>query len=94
MAREYRDVGYDALDHENSRAVTEFFLNSIETTLRRRLTTCTELGNSFAMVWLRLMSMMTSHSSKSDVGYDALDHENSGAATEFLLNSIGMSKIQ
>ena len=69
IARKFRDLRYDSLDHENSSAAIEFLNNSLDLTLRRRLNTRMEPGDSFAMYWLRLMNMLVSHSSKH---YDEL----------------------
>jgi hypothetical protein len=69
VAKDYLDTKYDALDLENSAAAVDFLKNSLDPDLRRRLQTRVEPMDSFAMVWLRLMKMLVSHSSKH---YDEL----------------------
>jgi len=69
VAKNYLDSKYDALDIENSAAAVDFLKNSLDPDLRRRLQTRVEPMDSFAMVWLRLMNMLVSHSSKH---YDEL----------------------
>jgi len=55
---------YGAFDLDNSVAATEFLLASLDTQLTRRLKRLLEPGDSFAAVWLRLIDVLVSISSR------------------------------
>jgi len=55
---------YDAFDLDNSVAATEFLFASLDTELTRRVKRLMEPGDTFAAVWLRLIDVLVSISSR------------------------------
>ena len=55
---------YDQFDRDNSNLATEFLLNSLDSTLKKRVYQVTKKGDTFACYWMNLMKVMVSISSK------------------------------